>query len=111
MSHAQKAFYDGQTAIRAVEQKVETLQVITQRCSSLDAQITAKDAALDDLKVRLAEENRQKVEAAIQAQTLQVQLAEFRAKLEAQQVIEADLRAMLVQQTAQAELQQSQDIE
>ncbi len=111
LSHAQKAFYDGQTAIRALEQKLETLQAIKQRCSSLEAQITAKDAALDDLKVRLADESRQKVEAALQAQSLQVQLAEFRAKLEAQQVIEADLRAMLVQQTAQAELQQSQDIE
>lgn len=110
LSHAQKATYDGQTTIRALEKKLEILQAVEQRCSLLEAQIAAKDAALEDLKVRLADESRQKGDAATQAQTLQVELAEIRAKLDAQQVIAADLRAMMNPKKAPKEVQSSLDI-
>jgi chromosome segregation ATPase len=111
LSHAQKTVYDGQTVIRAIEKKLDMLQTVEQRCALLEAQIAARDAAVDDLKVRLADESRQKGEATDQGQSLQVQLAECRAKLDAQQVIAADLRAMLVQQKAPNEVQRTRNID
>jgi chromosome segregation ATPase len=101
LSHAQKALYDGQAAIRTFEQKLETLRTVEQRCELLQSQIEAKEATLDDLKVRLADETRQRSESTAQAQTLQVELAETRAQLHAQQMIAADLRMMLASQRPQ----------
>ncbi len=111
LSHAKKTLYDNQTAIRQHEQKLGTLQAIEQRCKLLETQVEGKNVALEDLKVRLADETRQRTESMVQLQALQVQLAETRAKLDAQQVIEADLRTMLASKKTQAELQQSLDIE
>ena len=111
LSHAQKTLYDNQGAIRQLEQKLETLQAIEQRYKLLEAQVDAKDVTLDDIKVRLADETRQRTALALDAQKLQVEVAETRAKLDAQQVIEADLRTMLASKKTQLELQQSLDIE
>ncbi|MDE2430908.1 MAG: DNA-binding protein, partial [Burkholderiales bacterium] len=98
LSHAQKALYDQQSHGRQLEQKLESLQAVEQRCQLLEAQFQEKDAHAEQLKVAAAEALKQAADTSARMHALELELATAHAKLETQQTMAEELRAYMKRQ-------------
>lgn len=95
LSHAHKALYDQQSHGRQLEQKLESLQAVEQRCQLLEAQFQEKDAHAEQLKVAAAEALKQAADTSARMHALELELATAHAKLETQQTMAEELRAYM----------------
>ncbi|RBA23557.1 DNA-binding protein [Herminiimonas fonticola] len=100
LSHAQKALYDQQSHGRQLEQKLESLQAVEQRCQLLEAQFQEKDAHAEQLKVAAGEALKQAADTSARMHALELELATALAKLETQQTMAEELRAYMNRQDA-----------
>ena len=100
LSHTQKALYDQQAQGRHLEQKLEALQAVQQRCMILELQASEKDKHTHELQNQLAETTKEATDLQLQVHSLQVDLATARAKLELQPTMAAELCLYLESQQA-----------
>lgn len=100
LSHAKKALYDQQSHGRQLEQKLESLQAVEQRCQLLEAQVQEKDAHAGQLKVAAAEALKQAADTSARVHALELELATAHARLETQQTMTEELRAYMKRQDA-----------
>lgn len=100
LSHAQKALYDQQSHGRQLEQKLESLQAVEQRCRLLETQVQEKDAHAGQRKVAAAEALKQAADTSARMHALELELATAQAKLETQQTMAEELRAYMKRQDA-----------
>ncbi|CAM5367406.1 DNA-binding protein [Eoetvoesiella caeni] len=98
LSHAQKALYDQQSHGRQLEQKLESLQTVEQRCQLLEAQFQEKDSHAEQIKVAAAEALKQAADTSVRMHALELELATAHAKLETQQSMAEELRAYMKRQ-------------
>lgn len=88
LSHSQRALRDRESQISQMAQKLESLQVLEERCRILAAQIAEKDAVIEELKVQRRSGDKE-------IGRLQVELSAANARLESQQAITTELRQYL----------------
>ncbi|WP_211455451.1 DNA-binding protein [Collimonas antrihumi] len=100
LSYAQKALYDQQSHGRQLEQKLEILRPIEQRCKTVEAQLVEKDTHIKELKRQAADALKQAAEFSQQVHRLELELTTAQAKLDAQQVATEQLRAYMERQGA-----------
>jgi DNA repair exonuclease SbcCD ATPase subunit len=103
LSHAQKALYDQQSQSRQLQQKIEVLQSVEQRCKTLEVQLNEKDAVAKDLKSQAVDTSKQAAEFSKQVHRLELELTAACSKLEAQQTMTTELRAYMDRQEAPRE--------
>lgn len=95
LSHAQKTLYDQQAQGRQLQQRLEALQAVEQRCSTQEAKIKEKDAEITERKSQAADTAKQAAAFSEQVHRLELELAGTHAKLTAQQTIADELRNYL----------------
>lgn len=100
LSHAQKMLYDQQSHGRQLEQKLEALRPIEQRCKTVEAQLVEKDTHIKELKSLSTDASKQAAEFSQQVHRLELELTAAQVKLDAQQVATEQLRAYLERQGA-----------
>jgi len=92
LSHAQKTLHEQQSTTRQLEKKLDTLLVIEQRCKTLDAQLSEKEAHIKELKSQATDASTQITELSKLAHRLELELTAAHTKLEVQQAMTMELR-------------------
>ncbi|MES2039524.1 MAG: DNA-binding protein [Pseudomonadota bacterium] len=95
ITQAQKTIYEEQTNYRKLNSQIDALRVVEQRAKLLESQLTQKDDLITELKARLMEFSIRDSECNEQMHGVELELAGAKAKIDAQQIMMAELKNLL----------------
>jgi chromosome segregation ATPase len=95
LSHTQKALHEERARICRLEQRLETVSAMEQRCNTLEAQLVDKESNLKVLQAERAEARKEAAATNQEMRRLERELAAAHARLEVQQASAMELRAFI----------------
>ncbi|MFZ6776313.1 DNA-binding protein [Undibacterium sp. Ji83W] len=95
IAQAKKTIYEEQTNYRKLNSQIDALRVVEQRAKLLEPQLTQKDDLITELKARLMESSLRDSGSNAQMHEVELELAGAKAKIDAQQIMMAELKSLL----------------